>query len=111
MTPKQVEAAALALPGATLSIQWGDDRVYKVAGKMFAAMGAGRTPALSFKTTDIGFEMLTQREGVIPAPYLARAKWVQLTSLKAMDGDEIWARLAEAHRLVVAKLPKKLRPA
>ncbi len=111
MTPKQAEAAALALPGASLSIQWGDDRVYKVGGKMFAAMGGGKAPSLSFKATDLAFEMLTEREGIIPAPYLARAKWVQLTTLKAMDDGELRERLAEAHRLVVEKLPKKLRPA
>lgn len=110
MTPKAVEKAALALPGATLSVQWGDDRVYKVAGKMFAAMGGGKAPALSFKVGDVAFEMLIEREGIIPAPYLARAKWVQLTTLKAMDDGELKERLAEAHRLVVAKLPKKLRP-
>ena len=111
MTPKQVEAAALALPGATLSIQWGDDRIYKVGGKMFAGMGGGKTPALSFKVTDLAFEMLTEREGIIPAPYMARAKWVQLTTLKAMDDKELRERLAEAHKIVAAKLPKKLRPA
>lgn len=112
MTPKQVEAAALALPGATVSFPWGDDHpVYKVGGKMFAAMGAGKAPALSFKVGDVAYEMLIEREGVIPAPYLARAKWVQLQTLKAMDGGEIRERLAEAHRIIVEKLPKKLRPA
>ena len=110
MTPKQVEAAALALPGATLSIQWGDDRVYKVGGKMFAAMGGGKAPSLSFKVDDVAFEMLTEREGVIPAPYLARAKWVQLTTLKAMADGELRDRLAIAHRIIAEKLPKKLRP-
>ena len=110
MTLKQVEACALAFPGATLSIQWGDDRVYKVGGKMFAAMGGAKAPSLSFKASDLAFEMLTTREGIIPAPYLARAKWVQLTTLKAMDDKELRERLAEAHRLVVEKLPKKLRP-
>ena len=111
MTPRQVEAAALALPGATLSIQWGDDRVYKVGGKMFAAMGSGKAPSLSFKCTDLSFEMLIERDGIIPAPYLARAKWVQLTRLLAMDGGELRERLAEAHRIVMAKLPKKIRDA
>jgi predicted DNA-binding protein (MmcQ/YjbR family) len=110
VTPKQVEAAALALAGAELSIQWGDDRVYKVGGKMFAVLGGGKAPTLSFKTSDVGFEMLTGREGIVPAPYLARAKWVQLTSLTGMEADELRARLADAHRLVVAKLPKRLRP-
>ncbi len=59
MTPKRVEAAALALPGATLSIQWGDDRVRKVGGK---------APGLSFRVGDVAFEMLIEREGVILAP-------------------------------------------
>lgn len=111
MTPKQVEAAALALPGATLSIQWGADRVYKVGGKMFAAMGGDKAPSLSFKVDDVAFEMLTERDGIIPAPYLARAKWVQLTTLKAMADDELRDRLAVAHRIIVEKLPKKDRPA
>lgn len=53
--------------------------------------------------------MLIERDGVIPAPYAARFKWVQLTSLKAMDAGEIRERLAEAHRLVAEKLPKKIR--
>jgi predicted DNA-binding protein (MmcQ/YjbR family) len=54
--------------------------------------------------------MLTQREGISPAPYLARAKWVALENLRVLPEAEIKAYLAEAHRLVVAKLPKKLRP-
>ena len=77
---------------------------------MFAWMGAEKAPALSFKASELAFEMLTERDGIVPAPYLARAKWVQLETLKAMDADELRERLAEAHRLVVAKLPKKLRP-
>jgi predicted DNA-binding protein (MmcQ/YjbR family) len=46
VTPKQVEAAALALPGATVDFPWGGDHpVYKVGGKMFAAMGGGKAPS------------------------------------------------------------------
>ncbi|MDZ4775941.1 MAG: MmcQ/YjbR family DNA-binding protein [Alphaproteobacteria bacterium] len=111
MTPKAVEKAALALPGAAVSFPWGDDHpVYKVGGKMFAAMGGGKAPSLSFKVGDLAYEMLIEREGIIPAPYLARAKWVQLTTLKSMDDGELRERLAEAHRIIVEKLPKKLRP-
>lgn len=113
MTPGGFEKAALALPGATLSIQWGDDRVYKVGGKMFAVRGdnGGRSPAVSFKCSDLSFEMLIHRKDIVPAPYLARAKWVMLKHLRALPDDEIRARLAEAHRIVMEKLPKKLRHA
>lgn len=113
MTPGAFEKAALALPGATLSIQWGADRVYKVGGKMFAVRGdnAGPNPPVSFKCSDLAYEMLTQKKNIVPAPYLARAKWVMLQNLRALPDDEIRARLQEAHRLVAEKLPKKLRPA
>jgi predicted DNA-binding protein (MmcQ/YjbR family) len=112
MTPAAFEKAALALPGASVTVQWGNDRVYKVGGKMFAVRGdnAGKDPSVSFKCSDLAFEMLIQRKGCSPAPYLARAKWVALENLRALPDAEIKAYLTEAHRLVVAKLPKKLRP-
>ena len=43
MTPAELEKAALALPGAELSIKWGDDRCYVVGGKMFAATDGAST--------------------------------------------------------------------
>ncbi|MBI1187332.1 MAG: MmcQ/YjbR family DNA-binding protein [Alphaproteobacteria bacterium] len=111
MTPAAFEQAALALPGATVSVQWGADRVYKVGGKMFAVRGdnSGVRPPVSFKVSDLSFEMLTKKKGVAPAPYLARAKWVMLEHLRVLPDDEIRARLAEAHRLVAEKLPKTVR--
>lgn len=112
MTLDEIESVCLALPGASLSIKWGDHRVYVVAEKMFAMLsGPGGPQHLSFKVSDIAFDLLTQRDGVIPAPYLQRAKWVRLETLDALDAEELTARLAEAHRLIVAKLPKRLRPA
>jgi len=45
----EVEKFCLSLPGATLSIQWGSDHVYKVGGKMFAAMGAPLKGGVSAK--------------------------------------------------------------
>jgi len=82
----EIEKFCLSLPGATLSIQWGSDHVYKVGGKMFAAMGspAMRPQTLSFKASDESFEILTRAKNVIPAPYLARAKWVYLEKLDAL---------------------------
>ena len=108
MSPEAFEAAALALPGATLSIQWGDDRVYKVGGKMFAATdGAGR--AASLKVTEIAFEVLVETGRARPAPYLARAGWVRFDDVASLDGEEVAGWLAAAHGLVSAKLTRKAR--
>lgn len=111
MNIQRIEAFALSLPGAQLSIKWGDHRAFVVGEKMFAILSGPDGPkCLSFKCSDVAFELLTAREGLIPAPYLARAKWVRLENPKAMDDDEIEARLREAHRLIATKLPKRLRP-
>ncbi|MGE3303316.1 MAG: MmcQ/YjbR family DNA-binding protein [Hyphomonadaceae bacterium] len=113
MTPEAFEKAALALPGAALSVQWGDTRVFKVGGKMFAMLAGEsvRPRSASFKCSDLSFEMLTEREGVIPAPYMARAKWVMIETLRAIPDAELRDRIGEAHRLVVEALPRKTREA
>jgi predicted DNA-binding protein (MmcQ/YjbR family) len=111
MTSAQVETFCLSLPGATLSIQWGADRVFKVGGKMFAAMGPRemRPQTLSFKTSDESFHILTRAKHIIPAPYLARAKWVQLQQLDALSAKESRMYLARAYALVAERLPRKTR--
>ncbi|WP_332770256.1 MmcQ/YjbR family DNA-binding protein [Phenylobacterium sp.] len=108
MTPKAFAAAALALPCATMDIQWGDDRIYKVGGKMFAGTdGAGSN--VSMKMSDIAFEALTESGRGRPAPYMARAKWVMFDDLAVLDDDDVADWLKTAHALVAAKLTRKAR--
>ncbi len=110
MTPEAFDKACLGLPGATLSIQWGDDHVFKVGGKMFAVRGAGvGHGGVSFKASDVAFEVLTESGRAAPAPYLARAKWVHFDDLSALKADEVADWLKTAHGLVAAKLTKKAR--
>jgi predicted DNA-binding protein (MmcQ/YjbR family) len=102
----------LSFPQTTEQIQWGDDLLFKVAGKIHAI--AVLNPAkiwLCFKVSPENFAELTERPGIIPAPYLARAKWVALETKDALSPDELAVRLRESYDLVVAKLPKKTREA
>ena len=110
MTPEAFHAAALALPGATMTIQWGDDHVYKVGGKMFAVLGGavGRN-GFSLKASDVAFEVLSESGRAAPAPYLARAKWLYFEDLAAEDADEVADWLKTAHGLIAAKLTRKAR--
>ncbi len=106
-----IEKFCLSLPAAELSIQWGSDHVFKVGGKMFAAMGPPemRPQTLSFKTAPDSFAILTGAKNIIPAPYLARAQWVQLARLDALGAKELKAYLARAHAIVASGLPRKKR--
>jgi predicted DNA-binding protein (MmcQ/YjbR family) len=104
-------AAALALPGTALDIKWGSDRIYVVGARMFAAAGSTQDPAptYSFKASDMAFEHLVEQGLARPAPYLARAKWVQLVGPGALADEDLEAYLAQAHGLIAAKLTGKVR--
>ena len=108
MTRDELHAAAMALPGTTLDIKWGDDHCYCVGGKMFAATDGAYT-GLSFKASDIAFEALTESGRASPAKYLARAKWVTLEDLASQDAAEVADWVKTAHGLVASKLTRKLR--
>jgi predicted DNA-binding protein (MmcQ/YjbR family) len=100
----------LAFPGTTEQIQWGYDLVFKVAGKMFGVARLEPAPVfLSFKASPESFAELTERPGILPAPYLARAHWVALETKEAMSTEELAPLLRESYDLVVAKLPQKIR--
>jgi len=100
----------MAFPNSTEQIQWGYDLVFKVGGKMFAI--APLEPArvcLTFKCSDESFAELTERPNIIPAPYLARAKWAALESSDAVGRAELAELLRASYHMVVAKLPKKIQ--
>lgn len=111
MNTDWVRQHCLSLPGATENVQWGNDLVFKVAKKMFAvtALEPGIV-WLSFKCTPEEFAELVERPGIVPAPYMARAKWVALETKGALPRAELARLLTKSYELVVAKLPKKDRP-
>ena len=112
MTPAAIRSLCLSLPGATESIQWGDDRVFKVGGKMFAVIGAGiHADSMSFKASDESFRLLSEMQGLEPAPYLARAKWVRIKPLTALPPNELEAYLRRAYEIVRGGLSKKAQAA
>ena len=102
-------SACAALPGVTQDVKWGEDLVFSVGSKMFAVTRTDGSNIFSFKVDDDRFLELTDRPGIIPAPYLARAKWVQITDPKALTNAEAIALLERSYQLIFAKLTKKLR--
>ena len=112
LSRESFEAHAATLPGVTIVHQWGDASVAKVGDKIFALLSGwltGGELGLSFKCSELAFAVLSELENVRPAPYLARAKWVQVTPGAPLDDAELRAYVTEAHRLVAAKLTKKVR--
>ena len=102
----------LSFPNATEQVTWGADLTFRVSGKIFAVTVLEPAKVwLSFKCSAEHFVELTERDGIIPAPYLARAQWVALESKEALKKEELAPLLREAYDLVFERLPKKTQQA
>ncbi len=113
MTYEEYNAFCKSLPHTTYVMQWGGAHVWKVGGKMFAVGGwndEGMT-GVTFKVSEIAFEVLKDRPGLRPAPYLASRgmKWIQHYAKPGLSDKDLREHLAESHRIVSLGLTKKLQ--
>jgi len=115
MNVETIRRACLRLPHVEEEVKWGHDLCFLIGRKMFCVMNLepqrGDRSLVAFKVTPEEFAELTEREGVIPAPYMARNHWVSLEDYATLPGRELEARLARSYELVRATLPKKLQAA
>ena len=99
----------LSFPGATEEIQWETHLLFKVGGKMFTMCGSTAESQISLKANPEKFDELIEIEGVIPAPYLARNKWIAIQTRNSLKISELKELIKESYDLVFEKLPKKVR--
>jgi predicted DNA-binding protein (MmcQ/YjbR family) len=110
MTIETLRDICRALPDVTEDVKRGQDLAFCVGKKMFAVVNLERPHQLSFKCTPESFGELVERPGLIPAPYLARAMWVQEQELgEALERRELEALIRTSYELVRDKLPKRTR--
>jgi predicted DNA-binding protein (MmcQ/YjbR family) len=109
-----VRRYCLTMPHTTESVQWGSNLVFKVGGRIYAIAElepADKDHWLSFKCSLEDFAELCEREGVVPAPYLARAQWVALQSEDVVQRVELKRLLRQSYDLVFARLSRKAQAA
>lgn len=111
MTYEEYNAFCDALPATTYVVQWGGSHVWKVGGKVFAIGGwnDGQVTGITFKVSDIGYEILREQPGLRPAPYLASRgmKWIQHYEAPGLSDDELKEYLVQSHKIVSLGLSKK----
>ena len=110
MNIEAIRKFCMSLPHATEQVQWVRDLVFKVGGKMFCVLNLEPErdeTLMSFKATDEEFVTLQETEGIVPAPYMAKNKWVALEDLNVLPAKELERLLAKSYELVFAKLPKR----
>ncbi|WP_019961040.1 MmcQ/YjbR family DNA-binding protein [Woodsholea maritima] len=116
MTQDEYNAFCQSLPHATHVVQWGDADVWKIGGKLFAIGGWDRDVApgrmaVTFKVSDMGYEILRDAPGCRPAPYLASRgmKWIQCFSDETLSDEDLKSYIRDSYHLVAAGLTKKLQ--
>ena len=111
MDIESVRKFCLSLPHVTEDVQWESDLLFRIGNKMFAvvALDAASDHRMSFKCTPETFAELTERDGIVPAPYVARYHWVALERFEALPATELKNLLKIAYQLVRDKLPKKIK--
>lgn len=109
MNTEKLRAFCLSLPGATEGVKWEDHLCFMIAEKMFCITGMTDQSNVSIKTSDEDFELLCERNGIIPAPYMARNKWVSIEKRSALRQKEWEHYLTQSYELIKSKLPKKIR--
>jgi predicted DNA-binding protein (MmcQ/YjbR family) len=113
MTLDEYNGFCASLLSTTHVVQWGGAHVWKVGGKVFAIAGwsDGDGLAVTFKCSDIAYDVLKDQPGLRPAPYLASRgmKWIQRQTADTMDDEALKDYLRESRRLVVLKLSRKAR--
>lgn len=108
MTIEEIQTICNAFKGVTQDIKWEDHLCFNIGGKMFLITAPDNVPhTASLKVTDEDFELLTQREGIVPAPYLARYKWVYMDDINRFSKNEWEHYLKLAYELVYNKLTAK----
>ena len=116
MDAERIRAMLLKLPHVAETMQWGANLVVwvgdkAIGGKMFAVVdldGRGG-PLMSYAAGPERFAELVEQEGIVPAPYLARAHWVAVERWEIFRASEWMRELEAAHAIIYAKLPKRTR--
>jgi predicted DNA-binding protein (MmcQ/YjbR family) len=112
MTHEEFDAFCGALPAATYVVQWGGSHVWKVGGTVFAIGGwQGDETSVTFKVSDISYEVLKAQPGLRPAPYLASRglKWIQHYAKPGLSDAELRDYIRRSHEIVSYGLSKKKR--
>jgi predicted DNA-binding protein (MmcQ/YjbR family) len=116
MDNERIREICLALPHVKETVNWGHRLVYWVGdrdsgGKMFATTDLDGTGigVLWFHCGAERFHELLEVEGIIPAPYLAKAHWVTVERWDVLRPRQIEDELRRAHALIFEKLPVRTK--
>lgn len=110
MDIEALQEIARTLKGATQDIKWEHNLCFSVGTKMFLMISLDEIPTrASFKTSAEEYDELISRDGIVPAPYLARNKWAMAKDINQLSKKEWMDCIGKSYVLVAAKLSTKVK--
>ncbi len=109
MNLDKLRALCMSMPGATEGLKWEDHICFMVGGKMFCVTAA--SGGANVKVLPEEFDTLCDRDGIVPAPYMAHNKWVYIERFNALKPKEWEHYVHQSYELVRSKLSKKAQAA
>jgi predicted DNA-binding protein (MmcQ/YjbR family) len=102
-----------SFPDATEDMPWEDTLCFKVRGRIFVftALSQGRFPPITLKADPEQFHELLEIEGITPARYVGRYKWVTLADSNIVSAAELEILIRQSYELVAAKAPNPKKKA
>ena len=116
MDVERMIAHCAGKPGGWADNPWGHDfPVFKVGpgerGKIFAFLGGEGVGVKAATTREVADEWLHRYpDSATVMAYIGRSGWNDLAYDGKIPDDELLEAVDESYRLVVEKLPKRLRP-
>lgn len=109
MNKRQFNSFCKALPATTHVVQWGGADVWKVGGKVFAIGWDEDEYAVTFKVSEMTYEVLRSKPGLRPAPYLASRglKWIQHFEEPGLSDDGLKECIRRSYTMIAEALSKK----
>jgi predicted DNA-binding protein (MmcQ/YjbR family) len=106
MTREEINSFCRSLRAVTHVVQWGGADVWKVGGKVFAI---NWDDGVTFKASDMAFEVLQGGPGIGPAPYMASRglKWLKNYGTEGLSDAALRDHLVASYDMVFAGLTKK----
>jgi predicted DNA-binding protein (MmcQ/YjbR family) len=107
---EELRTYCLSLAGTTEDMKWGDHLTFCVGLKMYVIFGLDNTPInTSIKVSEEDFEYYCKIEGIKPAPYLAKNKWISIDDLSLFTEKQWQEIIFKAYTIIKGKLTKKLQ--
>lgn len=108
MNLEELRKICMSLPYVTEDIKWESDLSFCIGEKMFCVTNLDTPFSVTLKVKDEEFDELCFTEGIIPARYLARYKWIQIINANRFTNDEWQHYIAQSYQLIKSKLSKKI---